>query len=178
MSIRRINLWGGPGTGKSTKAADLFARLKTKGYSVELVPEYIKSWAYEGKSPKSFDQLFVFANQVYSEDRLLPYVDVIISDSPILLVSAYSKHHGFDYLQPLTEVAKNFEVKYPSLNFFLNRTFDYKQEGRFQKVEEVKNLDELIWQTMMKYCPPDRTYRGVSSMEELVATVEASIKGK
>jgi adenylylsulfate kinase-like enzyme len=37
-----INLFGGPGTGKSTLAAALFTDLKMKGINAELVTEFAK----------------------------------------------------------------------------------------------------------------------------------------
>ena len=42
-----INLFGGPGCGKSTIAAELFAILKKQGYEVELVTEYAKDKVWE-----------------------------------------------------------------------------------------------------------------------------------
>ena len=44
-----INIFGGPGVGKSTVAADLFVIMKKEGYSVELVTEYAKELTYEKK---------------------------------------------------------------------------------------------------------------------------------
>ena len=38
--LKVINLYGGPGTGKSTTAAALFALIKREGYNVELVTEF------------------------------------------------------------------------------------------------------------------------------------------
>jgi len=58
-----INLWGGPGTGKSTSAAHLFGMAKIAGVNAELVQEYVKSWAWEGRTIHSFDQLY------FSESR-------------------------------------------------------------------------------------------------------------
>lgn len=37
-----VNLFGGPGSGKSTGAAYVFARLKMLGYNAELVTEFAK----------------------------------------------------------------------------------------------------------------------------------------
>ena len=37
-----INLFGGPGCGKSTTMARLFADLKARGYNVEMVSEFAK----------------------------------------------------------------------------------------------------------------------------------------
>ena len=55
----RINLHSGPGSGKSTIAARIFYEFKVKGYSIELVHEYIKKWAYEDRKPKSYDQTYI-----------------------------------------------------------------------------------------------------------------------
>ena len=93
MSIRRICLYAGAGAGKSTTAARIFADLKIKGYKTEYVSEFIKSWAYQGRFPKSFEQMYVFAQQTYLEDSLMPHVDSIVTDSPILLNVAYSKKY-------------------------------------------------------------------------------------
>jgi hypothetical protein len=62
--IRRICLHAGPGSGKSTLAARVFGELKVRGYDVEHVPEYIKTWAHAGRKPESYDQLYVFAKQL------------------------------------------------------------------------------------------------------------------
>lgn len=66
--IRRINLFGGAGCGKSCLASKLFADLKAKNYKIELVQEWIKPWAYDGRFPKSWDQFYVFA-QGLIQDR-------------------------------------------------------------------------------------------------------------
>ena len=46
--IRRINIYGGPGVGKSTLAASIFAFMKKRGDNVELVQEFVKQFAYLG----------------------------------------------------------------------------------------------------------------------------------
>jgi adenylate kinase family enzyme len=93
--IRRICLFAGPGSGKSTLAAKIFAALKEQQIQVELINEYIKTWAYTGKVPKSYDQLYVFAKQLNSEDVILRHVPLLITDSPLLLNSAYPLHYQF-----------------------------------------------------------------------------------
>lgn len=42
MKQKVINLYGGPGTGKSTTAAMLFAKMKLAGFNCEYVPEFAK----------------------------------------------------------------------------------------------------------------------------------------
>ena len=42
-----VNLYGGPGTGKSTTAAALFAEMKIRGVNCEYIQEYAKDKAWE-----------------------------------------------------------------------------------------------------------------------------------
>lgn len=42
-----INLFGGPGSGKSTGAAYIFSQLKMKGINCELITEYAKDKTWE-----------------------------------------------------------------------------------------------------------------------------------
>ena len=42
-----INLFGAPGSGKSTTMARLFTDLKQEGYNVEMVSEFVEDLVYE-----------------------------------------------------------------------------------------------------------------------------------
>lgn len=89
-----INLYGGPGTGKSTTAAWLFALLKARGINAEYVQEYVKQWAWEERQPVKYDQFYFFGKQSRKEYSLFKNVDVIITDSPVSLSSYYAKLFG------------------------------------------------------------------------------------
>lgn len=56
-----INLWGGPGCGKSTTMARIFSELKVKGYNVEMVSEFAKDLVYEKRDETMKDELYIFA---------------------------------------------------------------------------------------------------------------------
>ena len=45
--MKVINLFAGPGAGKSTTAAGLFHLMKIAGMNVELVTEFSRSWVVE-----------------------------------------------------------------------------------------------------------------------------------
>lgn len=143
-NIRRISLYGGPGSGKSTLACCVFSSMKMLGLDVEHVTEYIKMWAYMGRKPESFDQLFVFANQMHNEDVPLRHCGIIVSDSPLMLNAAYSAYYGCDYSSQLVEMALLMERKCPSLNFFIDRTVQYQQNGRYQSLDEAVKFDNFL----------------------------------
>ena len=150
MSIRRINLFGGPGCGKSTMAANVFAYLKKQGTEIELVDEYVKSWAWEGREVNPFDQVYLFAKQMRKEYLVLSSSsNMIITDSPLCLSIAYGKKYKFKNWQQLQIIANKFEQEFPSLNFFLVRDgCEYKHDGRFETYEEALEVDRLIMSHM------------------------------
>ena len=85
-----INLFGGPGCGKSTTMARLFADLKTRGYNVEMVSEFAKDLVYEQRQETMKDELYIFAKQHHRLFRVIDKVDIVITDRPILLTNIYA----------------------------------------------------------------------------------------
>lgn len=75
--MKIINLFGGPGVGKSTLAATTFAHMKQEGYSVELVTEYAKQLTWEGRTNALSNQIYVFAKQLHNIFRLKGQVDYL-----------------------------------------------------------------------------------------------------
>lgn len=131
-----INLIGGPGTGKSTIAAELFAKMKWQGISVELVTEYAKDLVWEQRKHTFKNELYIFAKQHHRLFRLQGEVDYIITDSPIIQSIFYNKIYGDN-----SEIYENFVLnefnKFENINFWLKRTKPYVEKGRNQTQEEA-----------------------------------------
>ena len=144
----RINFLAGPGAGKSTTAAWLFSELKSRNYSVELVTEYVKSWATQKRQVSQFDQVYLFGKQMQYEYRFLNNgIKNVVTDSPLVLSCIYADYY-YPELQlgtPMLEIMKKYEERYPSINIYLNRRDKaYNAEGRYQTYEQAKLVDEAV----------------------------------
>lgn len=136
-----VNLFAGPGTGKSTTMAHLFAELKWKGIDCEMVTEYAKDKVWEGSEHILDNQYYVSGKQYHKLKRLMGKVDVVITDSPILLGLIYGNEEPTEFHGLLVKYHNQFN----NFNIFLNRTKDYNPNGRVQKtIEEAKEKDVEI----------------------------------
>lgn len=135
-----INLFAGPGAGKSTTAADIFAKLKQNGYSAELVREFAKDVVWEGRHHLLDDQLFIFAEQRKRVLDLVGKVDYIVTDSPLLLSLVYCPE---DELLSQLVLREHFALD--NANFFLRRVKRYVEAGRIQSEDEARQLDTDIF---------------------------------
>lgn len=138
--MKIINLFGGPGAGKSTTAAGLFYRMKTQGLEVELVQEYAKDLTWEKRYNILEDQIYVFAKQQRRIARLVEHkLDWVITDSPIPLGLVYVKPNtlGDNFSNLVMEVFN----RYDNSNFLLSRNVAYNPVGRNQNEQQALEFD-------------------------------------
>ena len=143
----RINFFGGPGVGKSTLAALTFGWLRARGESAELVQEWVKAWAYLGRQCRSFDEVFVLANQMHAEDQFFQAgVKLVVTDSPLYLQCVYALRRKMKVANDLWKIATRFEEAYPSINFIVDRDPDvaYEQAGRYENLNDAVAMDRLM----------------------------------
>jgi adenylate kinase family enzyme len=152
-----INFFGGPGIGKSTQASGLFTEMKKQHMDVELTYEFPKVVAWEENFSAVKDQFYITANQHRNISRLYGKVKYIIVDSPIILGLIYKDRYNDKPEYPATFYGDTYDTfildlfkKYDSLNIFLNRNDEtYDQNGRFQNLDESKEIDTEIKQKLI-----------------------------
>ncbi len=140
MNTLVLNLFGGPGTGKSTTAAGIFHKLKLSGVNCEMALEYAKDRVWEGSSHILANQIYVFGKQFHRMWRLDGKVDIIITDAPILNSILY-------YADVNPHFAKMVAFEHKRLNnfnVFLQRVKPFNPAGRTQDLAEAKQLDWAI----------------------------------
>lgn len=144
-----VNLFGGPGTGKSTTAANLFYRMKRAQLDVELVTEYAKDLTWEKRhNVLNEDQLYIFAKQHRKLLRIKDHVEYAICDSPLILSNIYYRYEpGMMYDPKLfSDFTYDVYTRYPNLNIYLqrNKAFKYQTTGRNQTNDQAKAIDNRI----------------------------------
>lgn len=145
--MRVVNLFAGPGAGKSTTAAMVFSLLKQRGIESELVTEYAKilTWADRAKTLR--DQLYVFAKQDHKLEILRGHpITFAVTDSPLLTSLLYAPDGYLRSFEPLVWEVFN---SYDNLNFFLHRTKPYQRVGRTQTEDEARVICDRTRQMLV-----------------------------
>ena len=137
-----VNLFGAPGAGKSTGAAYIFSKIKMAGVNAELVTEFAKDKVWEESKEVFNNQIYIFGKQSFKISRVMNKVDVIITDSPIILSSFYNSDETIqEELDAL--VMKTFN-SYNNMNYFIERVKPYQEKGRFQTEEESAQIADEV----------------------------------
>ena len=169
-----INLIGGPGSGKSTCASGVFYKLKQLGVNCELSLEFAKDKVWEGSVDVLDDQLYVFGKQYHRLYRLNGKVDVIITDSPLLVSILYNKTKSNYFNDLVVEQYNSFN----NLMFFINRPDEYQTEGRLQKKEAAKTIDMMTKDMLEKYNIPFEEVSCEHAVDYIVNKINSILKNK
>ena len=137
-----INLFGAPGSGKSTAAAYIFARLKMFGYNCELITEYAKDKTWEGNTTALSCQEYIFGKQSFRMARCRDKVDIIITDSPLPLGIFYNENPVLDH--SYEEMVLKVFYSYHNYNYLLVRCQPYNPIGRNQTQAEADVIGDKI----------------------------------
>ena len=166
-----INLFAGPGCGKSTLALGVGHELKKRGYEAAVIIEEAKTWALAKVEITPAGQLEILYHQYRNEANYYNLADFIITDSPLELAGYYNymRRGDHSYRQIVSQLRKGSP---PRQNFFLKRTKPYEQRGRFQNEEEARIVDTNLRKYLAMQCciTPTflRTHDPVEFIEEFL----------
>ena len=137
-----VNLFGEPSAGKSTAAMDITARLKRKGINAEYISEFAKDKLYESNDEVFKHQQYIFGKQSFKMGRVRDKVQVMVTDSPLVLSISYNQN---EYLnESFDETVMNVFNSYNNKNYMLLRNHPYENEGRFQNETEANYVRAKI----------------------------------
>lgn len=144
-----VNIYGGPGIGKSTAALQIVAELKKMGYSAEYVSEVAKDYIYaknfEMLNGKYENQSKLMKEQQSKIDLLIGNVDIVITDSPLILSGAYINEDDKTAKKFVSEVISEYQA-YNNYDIVLNRDLSvaFETEGRIHNLEQSIEKDAEI----------------------------------
>lgn len=162
-----INLMGCPGSGKSTAASGIFYRLKKMGVNCELALEFAKDKVWEEAFRTMNCQIYIFAKQYHKLWRLRDKVDVIITDSPLLVSIFYNKTPSKYFNDFVIEQFNSFD----NMTYFIERTVLYQQSGRIQNENEAKEIDITSKNIIDEYNVDFKTYSCNDAVNRIVAGI-------
>ena len=163
-----INLYGGPGTGKSTTCADIFARLKHKGVNCEMALEFAKDKVWEESFKVLDNQIYIFGKQLHRLHRLIGKVECIITDSPILMSLVYDKSGSKPFKELVLEKHRSFNT----VDIFLKRVKEFNPAGRLQDENKAKSLDTKIHMMLMDNAIPHSKFdASQDTMQEIMELI-------
>lgn len=155
MMTRRINFYGGPGSGKSTAALYTAAKFKKRGYRAELAREYVKHWTYYSRVPTAWDQIHIFGQQIQEESILLENgIEVAVVECPLVLGAWHSNSLNPELTPYLLGLARKFDEAFPPINVFLDRgELDFDPLGRFSahNKDTIEELDRSLYSFVSDY---------------------------
>lgn len=171
-----INIFGGPGTGKSTAAAGIFYKMKSKNFKVEYIQEYAKDLSFGKDFTKLSDQLLILGEQHHRTFRVNGQVDYLVHDSPFVMGLVYLEDETHLPKKQYTKLITKMFNSYNNINIFLERNIDehkYEEYGRNQTFSEALQKDGEIQKLLNDF---DINYQVVKAGKNAVKDIFKIIK--
>lgn len=139
-----INLFGGPGAGKTTLAAAIFHSLKVLHLNAEIISEFPKDMIVEQNAQSLENQFYITANQGYRIWCAAKIYDYVIVDSPILLGAIYNKNQNI--AAEFNAFLLKYHNEFDNINIFLKRAKNlvHRMSGRIHDIDEALKKDKEI----------------------------------
>lgn len=170
-----VNMMAGPGAGKTTGAWLVAGELKKAGIVTEYVPEYAKELVWEGRMDlldgSFMNQMAVLTEQYRRISRLIGKVDVIVTDSPLLLIAFYAKENQNEVINCAKMAASAMD------NFYvmIRRGEAFENEGRIHSHAESQMIDDGLTDLLNRLGVYYGTYRHLQTPRVIVTNIKTSL---
>lgn len=176
-----INLFCGPGGGKSSIAAGLVYKLKKNHIQCDAPYEFPKLLAWDENHSAIADQLYVLANQHRGIVKSYGKVDYIVMDSPILLSLTYKNYYKSNsypanlYGESFDEMILDVFNKYDNINIVLERgNGKHNEKERYQTLSESIELDGIIENSLISNnIPYHKVKVGKNTVKNILKIIES-----
>ena len=171
-----VNLIGGPGCGKSTLSAMIFAKLKLheKKFTVEFVQEYAKNLVWTRDFDTLNNQYHVTQHQYKLLEQMNGHLDFIVTDGPVIQGLYYNLHNP-DNVSDHAKTQKfilDCHAKFNNINIVLRRgNFDYEPHGRLQTEGEAREIDVILCHLLRQHDVKFATFEADASDEKIVDAI-------
>lgn len=162
-----VNFYAGPSAGKSVAALELAAALKKAGYNAEYVSEFAKDLVLEGRTDELKDQKKITDTQYKWFDRLRGSVDIIVTDSPVLLGLVYGEGK---ISEEYAEQIRGYYDTSDNFNMLMTRpkNASFQKGGRIHDEQQSIELDGKI-KSMLE---AQKVFYGTYKRDDIAKTVE------
>jgi hypothetical protein len=146
-----VNFIAGPGAAKSILTSELYAFLKRNGVKTEMALEYAKELTWEEKFEQLSDQEHVFDEQQRRLNITYGRVDVLITDSPLLVSLYYDPSQKSEFHERVLSSYHHYNNR---LYFVERSTEKYEKAGRTQDLLQAQEIDNSLKRILNEYQIP------------------------
>lgn len=141
-----VNLYAGPGSGKTTLAHAVTAHLKMMGgpLVVEYVGEYAKRLVFEDRRAAMSNQILILGRQFQELGNLYGKADIVVTDGPMLHGLIYGDYLKFPDV--FFDLAVWCDRQFQTMNVFVERinSTPFEQVGRLEDYDKSREIDGRI----------------------------------
>ena len=165
-----VNLFGGPGCGKSLTAFGLAYHLKRRGVNTGYIPEFAKDLVYGERWDLLADQEHILDVQHNRQVLLEGKVDIAITDTSLLNGLIYAPA---DYSQEAIERTVALWSDFNNVNFLIKRCpkYGYETAGRFQDETGALLVDDKVESVLHAYGVNFTTVWSETAVDDILAAL-------